>query len=123
MVQTCRSLIPRGNRETVCVWKSWSRSLERCSRRPLHGSKTRCVDDGVLAAENRIPRARLPSRLRLWDPEQRALAHFSRAEERTADQFHLNLAAMYTLVNSGEVYAVQPDRVPGSGPLSATFRY
>ena len=36
----------------------------------------------------------------------------------------LNLAAMYTFMNSGDVYAVQPDRVPGGGGhLAATFRY
>ncbi len=35
----------------------------------------------------------------------------------------LNLAAMYTLANSGEVYAVPPERVPGGGTLAATFRY
>ena len=35
----------------------------------------------------------------------------------------LNLAAAYTLMNAGEVYAIPPDRMPGGASLAATFRY
>lgn len=35
----------------------------------------------------------------------------------------IDLAAMKTLENSGTVYAIEKDEVPGSGALAATFRY
>jgi hypothetical protein len=57
----------------------------------------------------------------VYRPEERELAIFDGPAPEAEDL--LNLAAMYTFMNSGEVYAVQPDRVPGGGPLAATFRY
>ena len=35
----------------------------------------------------------------------------------------LDFAAMHTLFNSGKVYAVQPDKLPGDGELAAILRY
>ena len=35
----------------------------------------------------------------------------------------LNIAAIQTFLNSGTVYAVEPDAVPGQGPVAAVFRY
>ena len=35
----------------------------------------------------------------------------------------LDFAAMHTLFNSGKVYAVQPDQLPGDGELAAILRY
>jgi hypothetical protein len=47
----------------------------------------------------------------------------TRAERRDGDQDLLDLAAVHTLTNGGTVYAVEPDRVPGGGPVAAIFRY
>jgi hypothetical protein len=35
----------------------------------------------------------------------------------------LDFAAMHTLFNSGKVYAIQPDQLPGDGELAAILRY
>jgi hypothetical protein len=35
----------------------------------------------------------------------------------------LDYAAMQTIINSGQVYAVQPEKVPGEGELAAILRY
>lgn len=42
---------------------------------------------------------------------------------RQADEDLLDLAAMLTISNSGSVYAVEPDKVPGEMPLAAVYRY
>jgi hypothetical protein len=39
------------------------------------------------------------------------------------DQDLLDLAAFYTIFNSGRVYAVEQGQVPGNAPLAALFRY
>jgi len=35
----------------------------------------------------------------------------------------LDFAAMHTLSNSGKVFAVQPEKLPGGGDLAAILRY
>ena len=35
----------------------------------------------------------------------------------------LDLAAVQTLLHGGTIYAVEPEQVPGGGPLAALFRY
>lgn len=35
----------------------------------------------------------------------------------------LDFAAMHTIFNSGKVYAIQPDKLPGDGELAAILRY
>jgi hypothetical protein len=35
----------------------------------------------------------------------------------------LDFAAMHTLFNSGKVYAVQPEKIPGDGELAAILRF
>lgn len=44
-------------------------------------------------------------------------------EAEPADQDLLDLAAVHTLFNGGNVYAVAPDQMPGDGPLAALLRY
>lgn len=41
----------------------------------------------------------------------------------SADQDLLNLAALYTYLAGGAVFAVGPEAVPGNGPLAAILRY
>ncbi len=44
-------------------------------------------------------------------------------DTQPGDEDLLNSAAIQTLLNGGEVYAVPPDEVPGEAPLAAVFRY
>lgn len=44
--------------------------------------------------------------------------------ERQSDDIELlDFAAVQTLLNDGAVYAVEPQQVPGDGPIAALFRY
>lgn len=43
--------------------------------------------------------------------------------EEPGDEDLLDLAAVKTFLNSGNVYAVEPEKVPGGEPLAAVFRY
>jgi len=45
------------------------------------------------------------------------------AEQQPGDEELLNLAASYTLLNSGAVYAVGVDEMPDETPVAAVFRY
>jgi hypothetical protein len=56
-----------------------------------------------------------------FDPTTHAV-HWHR-EEQAGDEDLLNLAAIYTLLNGGTVYAVAPEYVPDIRPLAAIFRY
>jgi hypothetical protein len=44
-------------------------------------------------------------------------------EAQPGDEDLLDFAAAHTLMNSGTVFAVEPEDVPGGGPVSAIFRY
>jgi hypothetical protein len=44
-------------------------------------------------------------------------------EPEPGDEDLLDLAAVQTLLQGGDVYAIDSDQVPGSGPVAATFRY
>lgn len=44
-------------------------------------------------------------------------------ERQPGDQDILDYAAVQTLLNSGVVFAVAPDQMPGEAPLAAVFRY
>jgi hypothetical protein len=45
------------------------------------------------------------------------------AEQGTSDQDLLDTVAIQTLLKGGQVYAVDPDKMPGALPLAALFRY
>ena len=44
-------------------------------------------------------------------------------EQKPGDRDLFDLAAVYTLLNDGDVYAVEPEDVPGDGVIAAVFRY
>jgi hypothetical protein len=44
-------------------------------------------------------------------------------EPQPGDEELLDAAAARTLLNSGKVFAVEPEKVPGGGPVAAIFRY
>lgn len=56
-----------------------------------------------------------------FDPQSSELEIHS--DTQPGDEDLLNSAAIQTLLNGGEVYAVEPDEVPGTAPLAAVFRY
>jgi hypothetical protein len=44
-------------------------------------------------------------------------------KREVGDQDLMDLAAIHTLLNAGMVYAVEPDQVPGKGPVAAILRF
>jgi hypothetical protein len=56
-----------------------------------------------------------------FDPQAMALQLHAEAEP--GDEDLLNAAAIQTLLNGGQVYAMEPDKVPDAAPLAAVFRY
>jgi hypothetical protein len=56
-----------------------------------------------------------------YDPQQNKVILDKKSEPDNEDL--LDFATMHTLFNSGKVYAVQPEKVPGNGELAAILRY
>lgn len=56
-----------------------------------------------------------------YDPGQNQVRLDSKNKPENQDL--LNYAAMQTIINSGQVYAVQPEKIPGDGELAAILRY
>ncbi|MEQ9357779.1 hypothetical protein [Coleofasciculus chthonoplastes] len=44
-------------------------------------------------------------------------------QHQAGDQDLLDLAAVYTVLNGGTVFAVESERVPAQSPIAAVFRY
>lgn len=56
-----------------------------------------------------------------FDPQANEVQMHADAEP--GDEDLLNAAAIQTVLNGGNVYAIEPDRVPDAAPLAAVFRY
>ncbi len=56
-----------------------------------------------------------------FDPETATL-HLHPSQQ-PGDEELIDAAAVQTLLNSGKVFAVEPENVPGGGPVAAIFRY
>jgi len=56
-----------------------------------------------------------------FDPQQNVVVVDSKQKPENEDL--LDYAAMQTILNSGQVYAVRPEQVPGTGDLAAIMRY
>jgi hypothetical protein len=56
-----------------------------------------------------------------YDPQQNQVTLDTKNKPENEDL--LDYAAMQTIINSGQVYAVQPEKVPGDGELAAILRY
>lgn len=56
-----------------------------------------------------------------YDPQQNKVILEEKSNPENEDL--LDLATMHTLLNSGKVYAVQPEQLPGDNELAAIFRY
>lgn len=56
-----------------------------------------------------------------FDPENnKVIVH---VEKEPEDEDLLDLAAVHTIANGGQVFAVKPSEVPDKGPAAAVFRY
>jgi hypothetical protein len=56
-----------------------------------------------------------------YDPKKNKVLFDEKSNPENEDL--LDFAAMHTLFNSGKVYAVQPEKLPGDGDLAAILRY
>lgn len=56
-----------------------------------------------------------------YDPENNQV--LQDPEPKPENEDLLDFAAMHTILNSGQVYALQPDELPGDGDLAAILRY
>jgi hypothetical protein len=56
-----------------------------------------------------------------YDPENNRV--LQDLEPTPENEDLLDFAAIHTILNSGQVYAVQPDELPGNGELAAILRY
>lgn len=56
-----------------------------------------------------------------FDPETMSVD--LHAEPEADDEDLLNFAAVYTIINGGTVYAVEPEKVPDEAPVAAIYRY
>jgi hypothetical protein len=56
-----------------------------------------------------------------FDPEKNQVEIHD--QQQTGDEDLMDLAAIHTLINSGTVYAVDPESVPGKSPIAGIFRY
>lgn len=89
------------------------------------GQTTADVEEAVLAAHHgRVDSLFVAVGLQVWgrfDPSTNTV-HVHEDPEPGDDDL-LDLAAMKSLLNGGEVYAVEPDQVPDRAPLAAVLRY
>ena len=56
-----------------------------------------------------------------YDPENNKV--LQEPEPTPENEDLLDLAAIHTILNSGQVYAMQPEELPGDGDLAAILRY
>lgn len=89
------------------------------------GLATAQLEPVVLAAHHgRVETLFVPLGVQVWGVcdlgANRVEVH---EEAECGDHDLLDLAAVQTFLNSGTVYAVQPDQVPGEGRLAAILRY
>jgi len=88
------------------------------------GMASNDIEQVVLAAyDGRVSELFVALSVQKWgqiDLEQRAVRLY---EERKQGEDVLDFAAEHALIRGGTVYAVEPDQVPGKGPVAAILRY
>lgn len=88
--------------------------------RSAHG-----IDEIVPAAvDGRVDTLWVATGVRRWgrfDVESRTVEHHDEQTPESEDL--LDVAAVHTYLNSGKVWAVDPQEVPGAGEAAAVFRY
>jgi hypothetical protein len=103
------------------------KALDRFSE--LHGQKnglaTSDLEDAVKAAVNgRVETLIVPLGVQKWGRYITETDSVEFEQEATSENDDLlNFAAVHTLLNSGNVYAVPREQFPGQGEIAAIFRY
>ena len=95
----------------------------------LHGQKNDLASDdlkAVVKAANfgRVDTLIVPSGVQRWgryDAQENKVV--LETEPKPGNEDLLDLAAARTLFNSGKVFTVQPENMPGDGDLAAIMRY
>jgi hypothetical protein len=104
-----------------------NQALERFEQLNGQGNELASTDlETVVKAANfgRVETLFVPLGVQKWgrfDPQQNTMILEERPSPENEDL--LDFAAMHTLINSGKVYAVQPENLPGDGELAAILRY
>ncbi len=78
----------------------------------------------MAAYHGRVDKLFVAVGVQVWgtaDPESGEV--YAHESMEPGDEDLLDVAATRTLVNDGDVYAVEPERIPNGAPLAATFRY
>jgi hypothetical protein len=105
--------------------KGRRRAMERYAELAAKGRASNQIGDVVPEAYfGRVDSLIVALGLEQWgafDPDQRTVHVYPEQKPGCLDL--LDFAAIHTLLNSGEVHAVTPDKVPGGKPLAAIFRY
>lgn len=83
------------------------------------------VEEVVMAAyRGRVDRLFVAVGVQVWGTADRESGEvYAHETMEPGDEDLLDVAATHTLVNDGDVYAVEPERIPNGAPLAATFRY
>jgi len=83
------------------------------------------VEQAVLAAHHaRVSDLFVPLKEQVWgnfDPDHHSVQIHQ--EKQPGDRDLLDLAALETLLNGGEVYAVELEKMPADAPIAAVLRY
>ena len=89
------------------------------------GRAGRELDEIVPAAvDGRVDTLWVATGVRRWGRFDEASRKITHHDEQTPESEDLlDLAAVHTYLNSGKVWAVDPDEVPGEGEAAAVYRY
>lgn len=105
--------------------KNQENAFNRYHERTAQGNTTSDVRETVLAAfHGRVDTLFVPVGVQVWGRlDQEAGVVSVHPDRVTGDEDLLDLAAIQTLTNGGDVFAVSPDEMPASAPLAAILRY
>jgi len=100
-------------------------AADRYHQMAAQGKALSDVEQAVQAADRgRVETLFVPVGLQIWgkvDPQKGEIVIHT--EEQPGDEDLLDLAAVHTLANRGEVYAVPQNQMPVNGPVAAILRY
>lgn len=99
--------------------------IEQFNREAGTGRTTVWADEGLIAAfQGRVMAVFLPRGVQTWGIFDPNTMQLQRENAETAENHDLyDLIAHYTLLHNGQVYTVDPERIPGDGEIAAIFRF
>ncbi|MEX2404692.1 MAG: hypothetical protein WD625_11200 [Balneolales bacterium] len=105
--------------------KAREQDVDRFQELAGTGKTASTINDAVAAAAHgRVDVLFVPRNGHYWgvyNPEEARVKKMERGENGSEDL--IDLAAVYTVVNSGKVYTVDQDKIPGEGEIAGVFRY